>query len=226
MSAMQEPQLSVIVPVYNGERFLAEALSSVCSQSVIPMEIVVVDDGSTDGTAKIARDFNRVRYVPQENRGPAAARNKGVLNARGDLLAFLDHDDLWSPVKLGLQLRLLRENPELEMVSGHVQCLRLSDSGKWERHGSPRLMPLFGAILARRSAFERVGPLDETLRCTEDLDWFIRAREAGVRTAAVKETVLYYRLHGENTTRGCSTGQAGYVRAVKKLLDRRRGLSR
>ena len=93
---MDEPRLSVIVPVYNGERFLGEALSSVCSQCVIPMEIVVVDDGSTDGTAKIARDFDLVRYVPQENGGPAAARNRGVENARGDLLAFLDHDDLWT----------------------------------------------------------------------------------------------------------------------------------
>jgi len=222
---MDEPRLSVIVPVYNGERFLGEALSSVCSQCVIPMEIVVVDDGSTDGTAKIARDFDLVRYVPQENGGPAAARNRGVENARGDLLAFLDHDDLWTPVKLGLQLRRLKENPELEMVTGHVQCLRLSDSGGWERHGLPRSMPLFGAILVRRTAFERVGPLDEKLRCTEDLDWFIRAREVAVRTAAIEETVLFYRLHGDNATRGWSTEQAGYVRAVKKLLDRRRGLS-
>jgi glycosyltransferase involved in cell wall biosynthesis len=227
---MREPRLSVIIPVYNGEAYLADAVASVRVQGYADLEIIVVDDGSTDGTARLARGLGDVRWLSQDNGGPAAARNRGLEAAGAGIVAFLDADDLWTPVKLRLQLPRLLDDPCLDAVSGHIQCVKPEGpSGIGERFvhvGAPRLLPSFGSMLARRRVFEKIGPLDESLRCGEDIDWFMRAREHGVRTATVPEVVLYYRLHGGNTTYGRMPGEVGYARAVKKALDRRRGAQR
>ncbi|MGA7307183.1 MAG: glycosyltransferase family A protein, partial [Rhodothermales bacterium] len=92
---MSEPRLSVIIPVYNAERYVAEAIRSVLDQDYVDLEIVVVDDGSTDGSASVAQQFKEIRLIRQENQGPGAGLNTGILNARGDLIAFLDADDKW-----------------------------------------------------------------------------------------------------------------------------------
>jgi glycosyltransferase involved in cell wall biosynthesis len=219
---MNEPEVSVIVPVYNAERYLEEALTSIESQAVSSLEIIVVDDGSTDGSADIARRFHTVRYIHQGNRGPAAARNRGVALARGRSLAFLDADDLWAPGKLRLQLPLLTGEQGTDLVTGHVQCLTLGGAGEWSEFEVPRFLPLFGASVMTRSAFDRVGSLDESLRCAEDVDWFVRAREHGIRTSVLADVVLYYRLHGANLTQSAVPQDAGYTRVVRKLLERRR----
>jgi glycosyltransferase involved in cell wall biosynthesis len=223
---MREPRLSVIIPVFNGEAYLADAIGSVRSQAHPDLEIIVVDDGSTDGTARISRGLGDIRWLFQDNRGPAAARNRGLEAAGADIVAFLDADDLWSPVKLRVQVPRLLDDPRLDSVSGHVQCVKPDGppgiGGRFVSVGAPRLLPLFGSMVARRRAFERVGQLDESLRLGEDVDWFMRAREYGLRTAVVAEVVLYYRLHGGNTTYGRMPREVGYARAVKKVLDRRR----
>src|SRR5687768_9695612 len=116
------PLVSVIVPVHQGERYLGEAVESVLAQTYAPIELIVVDDGSTDRSADIARGFGPVvRYVYQVNAGQSAARNHGVRLARGPLLAFLDDDDSWSPGKLALQVAALASDPCLEAVFGHVR---------------------------------------------------------------------------------------------------------
>lgn len=214
--------VSVVVPVYNGERYLAEALESVRQQGDTSIEILVIDDGSTDATPDIVRNWAGVRYVRQENRGPAAARNAGIALAQSDLIAFLDADDLWAPDKLRLQTHVLRDDPTLDSVSAHLQCLRLRAPMEWEAFEGARYLPMFGTLLARRAVFERVGPLDESLRCGEDVDWFMRAREAGVSMAVLEQVLLYYRLHGANLTSTLQPRQVEYARVVKKLLDRRR----
>ena len=119
-------QISVILPVYNGERFLAEAIGSVLGQTLPPHEIIVVDDGSTDSTAQIVADLAAaaavpLRYVYQENQGPAAARNHGIRLAQGELIAFQDADDLWSAEKLVTQAALLRRYPQAHAVIGYSQ---------------------------------------------------------------------------------------------------------
>jgi glycosyltransferase involved in cell wall biosynthesis len=221
---MSEPGLSVIIPVFNGEAYLADAVASVRSQGDSDLEIIVVDDGSTDGTARIARGLD-VRRIFQDNQGAAAARNRGLEAARADIVAFLDADDLWSSVKLRVQMPRLLGDPRLDAVSGHVQCVKVDPSASEARFvnvGVPRLLPVFGSLVARRRAFEAIGPLDESLRLGEDVDWFLRAREQGLRTAVVDEVVLYYRFHRRNTTRGRMPREVGYARAIKKILDRRR----
>src|SRR5262249_48006666 len=108
---MSRPPVSVIVPVRNGERFLAAAITSILTQDYRPLEIIVVDGHSADNTAKIVQSFAQVRYVQQVNRGIADAYNTGIAAAQGQVIAFLSHDDLWTPNKLSLQVNHLLEHP-------------------------------------------------------------------------------------------------------------------
>ncbi len=114
--------VSVIIPAYNAERYLAEALASVFGQSRVPEEIIVVDDGSTDRTEEVVRKHGEaIRFLKQPHRGPGAARNLGVESARGEFIAFLDADDLWLPEKLSAQLDLFRTRPNIDMAFGRVR---------------------------------------------------------------------------------------------------------
>lgn len=226
---MREPSISCIVPVYNGERFLAEALDSALAQSHPPFEIIVIDDGSTDGTAGVvARYGERVRYEHQENSGPAGARNAGLDLARGEMIAFLDADDVWHPEKLALQLAHFRKRPELEIVIGHVQNFWMPElREEEERLGDHRLkFPLpgyvFQAMLARSSVFESVGRLNPALSCSEDSDWFARALACGAALEVIPESVVYRRFHSANMSRDAATLRVGVLDAVHAALQRRR----
>jgi glycosyltransferase involved in cell wall biosynthesis len=223
---MPAPLISVIVPVYNGEAFLAEALESIVCQAYTPLEIIVVDDGSTDGTAKVAARFPQVRYLYQTNRGPARARNAGLAQAQGQVITFLDADDVWSDDKLATQWALLWAHPEADLVLGHIHlvtaCPRVDGQLCPALIAQAWLSPSLGAALIRRRAFERVGRLDETLPMSEDLDWFLRAREDGPPWFTHPETVLYYRQHAQNYSLRNPQADRYHLLALKKSLDRRR----
>jgi glycosyltransferase involved in cell wall biosynthesis len=121
MTVENNPLISVIVPVYNGRRFLAETIQSVLAQTYRPVEVVAVDDGSTDGSAAIVESFSSVICIQQSNQGVAAARNRGVEASQGELLAFLDQDDLWVEEKLEKQVAYLQQHPGVGYVLSHVQ---------------------------------------------------------------------------------------------------------
>ena len=211
------PLVSVVIPVFNGERFLREAVQSVLDQQYAPLEIIIVDDGSTDGTATVARSLPAtVRYLHQPNQGPAAARNRGIEQAQGGLIAFADADDLWPPAKLELQLPFLINDPAVEIVMGRVQLL--SETGLTESAFSVNL----GCAVIRKSVFDRVGLFDETMRYSEDVDWFMRARESGAAIMTIDAVTLFYRQHEQNMTRGKSTSELNVLKALKRSLDRRR----
>jgi glycosyltransferase involved in cell wall biosynthesis len=211
------PLVSVVIPVFNGERFLREAVQSVLDQQYAPLEIIIVDDGSTDGTATVARSLPAtVRYLHQPNQGPAAARNRGIEQAQGGLIAFADADDLWPPAKLELQLPYLINDPGVEIVMGRVQLL--SETGLTESAFSVNL----GCAVIRKSVFDRVGLFDETMRYSEDVDWFMRARESGAAIMTIDAVTLFYRQHEQNMTRGKSTSELNVLKALKRSLDRRR----
>jgi glycosyltransferase involved in cell wall biosynthesis len=184
-------------------------------QKYSPLEIIVVDDGSTDGTANVARSLP-VRYLQQTNQGPAAARNRGIEHAQGELIAFADADDLWPPGKLELQLPNL--DKDVEIVMGRIQQVLSSE----EEFGEPALSVNLGAAVIRKFVFDRVGLFDETMRYSEDVDWFMRAREAGVAIMTIDAVTLFYRQHEENMTRGKSTSELNVLKALKRSLDRRR----
>lgn len=200
------PSVSAIIPVYNGARFLAEAMQSVLDQTLPPDELIVVDDGSTDGTAAIVAGLADasplpIRYTYQANLGVSAARNHGVQLAQGELISFLDADDRWDRDKLSTQARLLREHASTRLVWGYIQEFKTEDRQQVALD-RPHPGPHVGAVLMQRTVFEQVGGYNEQMWHGEDLDWFLRARELRIPAITHGETVLWYRRHADNTWLG------------------------
>ncbi len=198
------PLVSVIVPVYNGAKFLPEAIDCVLAQRYPCVEIIVVDDGSTDDVADVvARLPVDVRLFRQDNAGPASARNRGIRDASGAYLAFLDVDDLWPADTLRVLAATLAADPALMVVHGHAQMMMLDPvSGAFRPEGNPaESFPYYiGAGLYRREAFERVGLFDVAFRFGEDTDWYTRLRESGLRSERLPQVTLQVRRHGGNMT--------------------------
>jgi glycosyltransferase involved in cell wall biosynthesis len=221
--------VSVIIPVYNGARFIAEAVHSIVAQAYGSLEIIVVDDGSTDETAQIVAHLDRdVRYVFQENAGPGAARNRGIRDASGDLIAFLDADDLWASGSLRLLVNRLLADPELDVVHGYARLFKDGESnGGMDFLNPDEVFPYYiGAGLYRRRAFETAGLFEEQLRFSEDTEWYGRAAELGLRIARLEGVTLMVRRHENNMTRGKTLADLQMARVFKLMLDRRRKATR
>ncbi|MBD1877294.1 glycosyltransferase [Coleofasciculus sp. FACHB-T130] len=217
--------VSAIVPVYNGEQFLAEAIQNILNQNYQPLEIIVVDDGSTDKTAEVAARYkDSIHYVYQPNSGPSAARNRGLRMAKGDAIAFLDVDDLWSENNLKLQTDYLVYNPSVEIVQGLIQNLKISqltpEGAIFEKHYQPYNYINLGSALYRKSVFDKIGLFDESLSFAEDVDWFVRAWENRVSKVVLEQVTLFYRRHQDNMTVGKNLIELGFIKIYKKHLDR------
>jgi glycosyltransferase involved in cell wall biosynthesis len=222
--------VSVVIPAYNGRRYIAPALDSILAQKYRPIEILVVDDGSTDSTVQMVRGYApEVRVIEQEHRGHPAARNAGIRAASGEFLGFLDQDDLWSPDKLELQIACFERHPDLDLVFGHIQNFFTPEMPPDERKRLAvplRPLPglLQGAMLARRRSFDRVGLFSEERSIGDFLDWYGRAMLAPMNVEMLPETVVYRRIHADNYQRKHQHQLRENLRAVKDLLDRRRGV--
>ncbi len=197
--------VSVIIPTFNGARFLAQTIESALAQTYPNLEVLVVDDGSTDETPAVAASYGpRVRYVHQANAGTAAARNRGILEARGEFIALLDHDDLWEPRKLERQLPVFATDPLIGVVFARIEFFR-TETGEVTAQYFPgpelgphdllahRVLPI-QTVVFRRSALDAVGPFDVCLRGTDDWDLGIRL-SARFRMVGVPETLARVRLH-------------------------------
>jgi glycosyltransferase involved in cell wall biosynthesis len=197
--------ISCIVPVYNGARYVGEAIESILGQTLPPTEIIVVDDGSTDTTADVVKAFAaQVNYVRQDNAGPASARNRGIGLASGRFLAFLDADDLWHKDKLARQMAALESNPAAGICICYVQNFWVEELAhereRMRDHDFAKPMPGYvcQCLLARRSAFETIGRFDESKRVGEDVDWYMRAEQAGIAKTLVADSLVYRRIHDQN----------------------------
>jgi glycosyltransferase involved in cell wall biosynthesis len=216
--------------VYNAERYLAEAVRSVIEQTRPPMEIILVDDGSTDGSAQVAASFDgRVRYVRQDNAGPAAARNLGLHHARAEFVAFLDADDTWHPEKLARQLARFEARRELDIsVTQVANFWAPEDAARDPRSRDPRhTEPWPGytcvSLLTRRRTFDVVGLFDPALWLAEDNDWFVRAAEHRMVMELIPEILVNRRYHGSNlTTRLAAQRNDRMAEVIKASLERRR----
>jgi len=230
---MTESLISVIIPVYNGEKYLAEAIESVLAQTYPRTEIIVIDDGSADRSADVARNFSKtIRYYYQANSGSGAARNTGVQKASGSFLAFLDADDLWVKEKLSLQMPMLEAEPGLDMVFGHVRQFFSPDLKQTMRKKMAcpdRKMPGYhvGTLLIRKETFLCVGLFNPVLQCGEFLDWTFRAKEKGLKELLLPDVLMKRRIHSSNmgivkSNTRTDNSHADYVRVLKAALDRRR----
>ena len=220
------PVVSIVLPVFNGERFIREAVESIMSQGYPSLEIIIVDDGSTDKTKDIIEQLPvEVRYFKQDNGGPAAARNKGIREATGEFIAFIDVDDLWPKNNLHMLVKELSQNKDIDVVHGYGQLAHYNDiSHEYEYSGNPaESFPYYiGAALYRRSVFTEVGLFDPTLLFGEDTDWFMRARELKVNIKRLEDVTLIVRRHGKNMTCAKNMVELNHLRVFKKSLDRMR----
>ncbi len=225
---MTSPRVSVVIPVHNGEQYLAEAIESVLEQTSPPFEVLVVDDGSTDASAALADRYRpQVRCTSQPHAGAGSARNRGIALTSGEYLAFLDADDLWAPTKLARQIAEIVSDPTIDLVFGHMRHFVSQDLDPIEAaclRCPPEAQPGYhcGAMLARRTALRRVGPFREDLRVGEFVDWIARAREHRLREAMLTGVVLSRRLHATNLSRQDMLDRRDFARVVKASLDRRR----
>lgn len=228
MDSHQNTELiSVIIPAFNSGDSIGYAIQSVIDQHYEPIEIIVIDDGSTDQTADSVKIFgDKVRYFRQENKGVAAARNKGLEISTGTMITFVDADDIWTENKLKMQLRIFRENPDTDIVMG---MLTLTESDKTKpsetkinKDDIGTFAVQLGTMLIKKSVFDTIGLFDEEMVMSEDIDFMNRVREAGMHIFVHKEIVQRYRLHDRNMTGDKTMAQRYMLKAYKKSLERRR----
>ncbi len=224
-SASSRPRLSVIMPVFNGAAFLAEALASVRAQTVPVFEVIVVDDGSTDESAEIAARHSFVTLIRGEHGGIAATLNRGLEAATGDFLSFLDQDDRWLPQKNFLQSAAFHRDHQLDLVFGHIRRFRSEPKMKdVTLDVLPGVSKL--SLMIRRASFDRVGHFS-TDGPHDFLDWYCRAQEAGLRGMILPEVLAERRIHADNFgVRHRDRENQSYLAALKASLDRRRAAQR
>jgi glycosyltransferase involved in cell wall biosynthesis len=211
------PLVSLVVPSYNVERYVADSIESALAQTYRPLEIVVIDDGSTDGTADVVRrylDRPEVVYVHQQNRGLAGARNRGVDEAHGEFIGLLDADDLWLPDKVETCIDYLTAHPQIGWVT--TDCFLMRDEQRTEDRYYGAFVPdefpeprdqiatialrnfMSVAVIIRRELFERFGRFDEGLRSSEDYDLWIRFLLGGTSVGRIARPLGYYRLRDDS----------------------------
>ncbi len=224
---INNPSVSVIIPVYNCRDYLAEAIESVLAQTLKPAEIIVVDDGSSDGSADVAKQFlPDIQYYFQSNAGTGAARNKGIKMARGDCFSFLDADDYWLAGKLSAQSAVLRDNPSIDAVFGHVQQFQSPELDTSEKKiqcpdtSMPGYLP--SAMMIKKEAFFRVGLFETNWKVGQDVSWILRAKEEGLHMAMLPDLLYMRRLHKSNKGITHRKYMIDRVRILKASLDRRR----
>jgi glycosyltransferase involved in cell wall biosynthesis len=226
----RSPLVSVVMPVFNGERYLTAALRSVLAQTYAPIELICIDDASTDGTRDILASFgDRITLIDSpRNCGIGGARNLGLPAARGDAIAFMDADDLWEPKKLAIQMRKLVEDAHIDLSFTHMRYFispELPEEEKARRVCPPEPVAgyLAASLVARRAVFDKIGLFDPQLRVGEFIDWFARAKDAGFRYAVEDPVLLHRRIHDRNTVIVQDKARVDYVKVVRQALARRKG---
>lgn len=216
------PLISVVIPVFNCEKYLGAAVESILAQNYSPIQIIVVDDGSTDSSAAVARSFVQVEYHLQEHAGVATALNWGITEAKGDFIAFLDADDLWMEGKLRRQLEAFAADPDLSMVLGNVEQFREKGPS-----GVPVSLGVFKGflkitMLIRRNAMMQVGLFDTQWKTGDFIDWYVRATEQRLKSLMLPDVLARRRIHDTNMGITQRDVQADYARIMRQALERRR----
>jgi len=228
------PTVSVIIPAYNVGAYLADAIESALAQTFSDLEVIVVDDGSSDSTFKVASGYTRVdrrvRVLQQNNGGISSARNRALRDASGSLVAILDGDDVWLPAYLERQLAILASDPACDIVTGNAWFLGSALDGQPARP-SPDDRPdptlarmledetaVFIMSVFRRRVYEVIGGFDESLRTNEDYDFWIRAAIAGFRFRRNDEPLGRYRRRDDSL----SAGELRMLRGIIRVLGKTR----
>lgn len=222
--------VSALCAVYDGARYLRAALASAMAQTRPAEEIIVVDDGSRDESAAIADAMPGVRVIREAHAGVAATRNKALAHARGDLVAWLDADDLWTPDKLAVQVAYLDAHPDVGMTFTHQRLFFEPGTARpyWVRDEMiGQDSPIIGtcSMVVRRHLFERVGGFDGAKTPSDDTDWVLRARDVGIAHVVQPETLLFRRVHPSNISTTMPLGKGLMLGMLRDVIARKRGAS-
>jgi glycosyltransferase involved in cell wall biosynthesis len=229
------PKVSVLIPAYNAMAYLSETIESVLSQTFNDFEVIVVNDGSSDGTEQWVSQIvdSRVKLISQENKGLAGARNTGIAHASVEYIAFLDADDLWEPIKLEKQVRILEENPEVGLVYTWVAYINekseftgrvvkyQAEGDVWQTLLECNIVECGSVAMVRRSCFDTVGVFDWNLSAfnvTEDWDMWLRIA-ARYPFKVVKEPVTYYRQSSSSASKNLKAIEQGFHIVIEKAFD-------
>lgn len=217
---------SVIVPLLNGARYVPDAIASALAQMGDDDELVVIDNGSTDGSREMLERYpdGRVTLLIEGKRGPAAARNRGIRHATGAVISFLDHDDLWPEGRHRGLITALAADPQADAAYGRTKMLfeTRRDENLARHDGEHVPMLALHPYLLRRELIERVGPMNEDKLFGEDVDYILRLRGAGMRCAVYDGLAAIYRLHDSNMTRDRSASHRGTMDTIARHIARKR----
>ncbi|MFT4847769.1 MAG: glycosyltransferase involved in cell wall biosynthesis [Sediminicola sp.] len=218
-------EISVLIPAFNARAFIRESIESILNQTVLPGEIIVINDGSTDGTSDFLKSLNidNLKVLDQTKQGVAAALNLGITNSRGEILAFLDADDIWLPNKLEDQLEVINEvDMAFTLIENFIDLsIDIDLSQKLDVNLNPFIGIHKSTLLIKKKAFLKVG-LFERERKVELLEWYARAKDAGLRESIVKKVLVKRRIHGSNQSILDKSLRNEFPKILKAILDRRR----
>jgi len=223
-----KPSISTIMTVYNGEKYIKEAIRSILDQNYPNLDVWVIDDGSTDQTKEIATSFGEtVNYIFQKNSGIAAGWNNGINSSGGDYLAFLDSDDIWTAGKLQRQMKFLQSHPQVMASFGYMEEFYspgLPDETKKKYKCNEQAVPGYsaGTILISRKNFMEVGIFNQQWEKGIFSDWFLRAKEMNTSMHMDEKVMLKRRIHENNHGIKKRDKYVDYVRMLKASLDRKR----
>lgn len=199
--------VSIIIPLYNGARFIGEALHSVLAQSFMAYEVLIIDDGSTDDSRAIVQQMMhnepRLRYIYQPNRGVSTARNQGILASQGSLIAFLDQDDRWTDNALACQVAYHEQHPAVGYTLAQQICFLEPGCSppQWfqrQTFDQPHVGYLPGTLVVKRAIFEQIGLFDPAITISSDADWFARTSDAQIPMHTLPQVLLERRIHNAN----------------------------
>ncbi len=223
--------ISVLIPTYNNARFVGEAIQSVLNQTYKNYEIIVIDDGSTDNTGDIVARFNkRVKYIKQQNMGLSGARNTGILHAKGEFFAFLDSDDLWTPLFLAASIAKIQEDKSVGLTYSwwdyiDENGIKLPEQGKYIQRGNifhelviSNRFPTI-SVLVRKRCLDEIGFFDESLTALEDWDLWLRTAEKGWLFENIPQVLAHYRRHSNNMTLDINRMERNQLKVLNKLEE-------
>lgn len=227
---MNNNLISVIMPVFNTEKYVKEAIESVFSQNYKKIELICINDGSTDSSLSILESFgDKIILINiKDNCGASEARNKGIRVAKGKFLAFLDADDIWVNNKLEVQMNQFNINPNLDISFSYMKCFispDLSEEVKDKRYCPQVSIPghIPSTAVVKRTSFEKVGYLDTRFKNIEFIDWINKAKEIGLKIETVNDILVSRRIHDTNVgVIDRDNSRSDYLKMIRESIDRKR----
>jgi glycosyltransferase involved in cell wall biosynthesis len=221
--------VSVIIAVKNGELRLGEAIQSILNQTYDNLEIIVIDGQSSDNTANIARSYPKVRHILQNGQGLADAWNCGIESAKGEFIAFLDHDDLWTDNKLDIQINYLINNPTIQYIIAKFRFILESGASipigfKKELLDKDMVGLIPGTLIVRKDIFNFIGKFNTDLVIASDVDWFARVKDENIPMAMIPEVLLHKRVHGNNLSSNAEVNNKELLQILRQSINRQRNL--